>query len=122
MKAARFAVAALAMVCTAAAGWGSYFLWQSTARSRQAEAVVDLVQRCSQQMFKDSCRVMNTPAPAQATVRLFIAGVGEVDAAAFAALRRYGEAMCREVGTQCAADWEGRSCRIARALYPVLDD
>lgn len=70
-------------------------------------------------MVKDTCRVMNTPAQAQSSARLFIAGVGEVDAASFAALRGYGDAMCAEVGVQCAADWEGRSCRIARALYPA---
>lgn len=70
-------------------------------------------------MVKDTCRVMNTSTPAQPTARLFIAGIGEVDAAAFAALRQYGDAMCAEVGVQCTADWDGRSCRIARALYPA---
>ena len=119
MKTAPFALAALALTATATVAWGSYALWRSSAPSRRDEAVVKLVQRCNLQMAKETCRVMNTPAPAQSTGRLFIAGIGEVDSAAFAALRSWGESMCREVGTQCAADWEGASCQIARALYPA---
>lgn len=113
------AIAVLVLICTAAAGWGAHAVWRSTARAQQAQALGALVQQCSEQMLKDTCRVMTTPAPAQSRPRLFIAGVGEVDAAAFAALRGFGDSMCREVRAQCASDWEGRSCRIARALYPA---
>jgi hypothetical protein len=117
--ASRVAIAVVVLICTAAAGWSAQVMWRSAARSQQARALEALMQQCSLQMVKDTCRVMNTPAPVQSTARLFIAGVGEVDAGSFAALRSYGDAMCREVGVQCSSDWEGRSCRIARALYPT---
>lgn len=116
-RATRAASAVAASICTVAALWGGQALWQSAAHSKQARALEQLVQQCTLQMLKDTCRVMDAPAPAQSNARLFIAGAGEVDAAAFAALRSYGDSMCREVGAQCAMDWEGRSCRIARALY-----
>jgi hypothetical protein len=114
--------AALALACTAAAGWGAHYLWQAATRVQPVKAVDALVQRCSVQMVKDTCRVMKTPASGQAGARLFIAGVGEVDAATFTAMRSYGDEMCQAVGAQCASDWEGANCRIARALYPMTSN
>jgi hypothetical protein len=120
MRAARVALSALVLACTAVAGWGTHAFWQERTRSPQVSAVDALVQRCSLQMLKDTCRVMSSPASTQpAGSRLLIAGVGEVDSATFAELRRYGDTMCQAIGAQCAADWSGASCRIARALYPA---
>lgn len=121
MRVSRAAMSALGLACTAAVVWGATAAWQSATQSRQARVLEDLVQRCTQQMVRDTCRVMQAPTASPVGARLFIAGVGEVDAAAFAALRSYGDAMCREVGTQCAADWGSRSCQIARALYPTAN-
>ena len=51
---------------------------------------------------------------------MFIAGVGEVDSTAYAALRNAGHAMCGDVVAGCHSDWQGKTCRIARALHPQL--
>lgn len=107
----------LAVLVSLLAGLESRLRWESAARARQTEAVADLVERCNLQMILDTCRVTNTPAAATSVERLFIAGVGEVDRAAFVALRSYGDAMCKEVGSQCALHWQGPSCRAARGLY-----
>lgn len=119
----RLAVAVLALACTAAAaGWAAYAFRSANARPSAAQAVQSLVQRCSVQMITDTCSVMKAPSSSEPGTRLFIAGVGEVDASAFAALRSYGDAMCQAVGAQCTSDWDGKSCRIARALYPSSGD
>jgi S-adenosylhomocysteine hydrolase len=87
--------------------------------ANRAEAVTALAQRCALQMANDTCRVKNGPAPASTAGRVFIAGVGEVDSAAYSEMQRWGEAMCENVRTQCQAAWDGASCRIAKALYPA---
>ena len=53
------------------------------------------------------------------TERLFITGVGEVDASVFNRLREAGDKVCGEVETECVAKWLGAGCKIARAVYPV---
>jgi hypothetical protein len=61
--------------------------------------------------------VMKGSAPSATQTRLFIAGVGEVDARAFSRLRQAGDSMCEELVQDCKTDWSGQSCRIGKALY-----
>lgn len=83
----------------------------------QVDQVRELVQACTVQMIKNTCRVSAGPTVDPALPRLFIAGVGEVDAAAYADLQRHGDAMCQSAGAHCQTDWHGAACRIAQALY-----
>ncbi len=83
------------------------------------QALAELTQRCQAEMLRGTCSAMNSSAPKAGASRLFIAGVGEVDAAAFAALRAAGNQMCAEAATACSKDWNGNTCRVTRALYPL---
>ena len=78
-----------------------------------------LTQRCNTEMLRGTCGAMNASAAKPGASRLFIAGVGEVDAAAFATLRAAGTEMCNEAATACRQDWNSNTCRITRALYPL---
>ena len=84
--------------------------------------IKSLAARCQTAMVKDVCGIMTSSKPAgngRDSERLFIAGVGEVDAKVFNRLREAGDKMCGEVETECAANWAGAGCKIARAMYPV---
>ena len=84
--------------------------------------IKSLAARCQTAMIKDVCGIMTSSNPAgneRNTERLFIAGVGEVDAKVFNRLREAGDKMCGEVETECVANWAGAGCKIARAMYPV---
>ena len=84
--------------------------------------IKSLAARCQTAMIKDVCGIMTSSKPAgngRDSERLFIAGVGEVDAKVFNRLREAGDKMCGEVETECAANWAGAGCKIARAMYPV---
>ena len=103
----------------------------SLARADQAEAsaastglsnIKSLAARCQIAMVKDVCGIMTSSKPSgngRNTERLFIAGIGEVDAGVFNRLREAGDKMCGEVETECVANWAGSGCKIARAMYPV---
>ena len=84
------------------------------------EWITGLKQRCEIAMLRDTCGVMKGSAPQASQARLFIAGLGEVDAQAFASLRAAGDAMCQEVAAQCQIDRSGQACKIALAMYPEL--
>ena len=84
--------------------------------------IKSLAARCQTAMVKDVCGIMTSSIPSgneRNTERLFIAGVGEVDAKVFNRLREAGDKMCGEVETECVANWAGAGCKIARAMYPV---
>lgn len=84
--------------------------------------VKSLAARCQTAMVKDVCGVMTSSkvgGNAGNVERLFIAGVGEVDASVFNRLREAGDKMCGEVETECVANWAGAGCKIARAMYPI---
>lgn len=84
--------------------------------------IKSLAVRCQTAMIKDVCGVMTASTPRDGegnTERLFIAGVGEVDAKAFNRLREAGDRMCAEVERECGANWLGAGCKIARAMYPL---
>lgn len=83
-----------------------------------AYAITALAQRCQTEMQRGTCTAMRADASTPAAQRVFIAGIGEVDGTAFAALRSAGDAMCGDVVNACSSDWQGNTCRIARALYP----
>ena len=96
---------------------------QSEASSAAAALsdIKSLAARCQTAMVKDVCGVMtsSTAGNGRDTERLFIAGVGEVDANVFNRLREAGDKMCGEVETECVANWASAGCKIARAMYPV---
>ena len=56
----------------------------------------------------------------QARPVFFIAGVGEVDAQAFARLRAARDTMCQQLEAQFQSDWLRQECRIGKALYPIF--
>ena len=78
--------------------------------------------RCQIAMIKDVCGIMTGSklgGNERNPERLFIAGVGEVDAKVFNRLRDAGDQMCGEVETECAANWLGPGCKIAQVMYPL---
>ena len=84
--------------------------------------IKSLAARCQTAMLQDVCGIMTSSKPAgnqPNAERLFIAGVGEVDAKVFYRLREAGDKMCGEVEAECLANWAGSGCKIARAMYPV---
>jgi hypothetical protein len=107
-----------ACLCVLAVGaWFAWRSWQAAAQPPDARALAALTQRCQTAMLRDVCGVMKGSAPKASEGRLFIAGVGEVDAKAFSKLREAGDAMCQEMALQCQTDWLGQACKIGRALY-----
>ena len=84
--------------------------------------IKSLAARCQTAMIKDVCGIMTSSKPVgdgRDTERLFIAGVGEVDASVFNRLREAGDKMSRDVETECSTNWVGEGCKIARAMHPV---
>lgn len=110
-------------VCVVAVGAAAASIWQYRSQTPQppaAELITSLTQRCQLAMLRDVCGVMKGSAPNATQARLFIAGIGEVDAQVFARLRAAGDTMCQELATECQTDWSGQACRIGKALYPEL--
>ena len=64
-----------------------------------------------------ACQVMVGSAPVDAAPTVLIAGVGRIDAQAYRALRESGDAMCGVARAACEREWDGASCRGARALW-----
>ena len=92
----------------------------NTQLSATAGQIALLAQRSQTAMLKDVCGVMRCSVPKASQAGLFIAGVGEVDAQAFARLRAAGDTMCQQLEAQLHSDWLGQECRIGKALYPEL--
>ncbi len=72
---------------------------------------------CVAAMIRSTCQVMVGSAPVDAATTVVIAGVGRIDAKAYRELRDAGDAMCGVARGACEKDWEGGSCRSARALW-----
>ena len=68
-------------------------------------------------MIASACQVMGGPTSVDAASTVLIAGVGRIDAQAYRALRESGDAMCGVARTACEREWDGASCRGARALW-----
>jgi hypothetical protein len=83
----------------------------------RAEQVTAIYDGCVQAMLRSTCRVVNDKSDIPPSEVVLIAGVGRVDARSYRALREAGEGMCAQVQSQCGAQWEGPSCRTARALW-----
>ncbi len=113
-------VVGLSCVVLAAAAWIVWNRFISSNRAGGADQIAQLTQRCQTAMIRDVCTVMKGSAPSASVGRLFIAGIGEVDAQAFSSLRAAGDQMCGELATQCTADWMGQACKIGKVLYPDL--
>lgn len=84
-----------------------------------ADEIRRVVEACSQEMLRSTCRVANdrssSAAPAASSV--FVAGVGSIDADAYRGLRAAGDAMCGHVARSCRGQWAGSACRTARSLW-----
>lgn len=108
-------LAALAALVGALVTW--YVVDKRAAVDHQKIAAI--AQSCQIAMRRDVCGVMKASKVQSTQGRLFIAGIGEVDAQAFDRLQQAGEGMCQEVATQCSTDWSGSACRVAQAMYPI---
>jgi hypothetical protein len=86
-------------------------------RGGNAGQVTAVYDACVQEMVRSTCRVLNDKSEVPPSEVVFVAGVGQVDAKAYQALREAGEGMCAQVQTACGQAWEGASCRTARALW-----
>jgi hypothetical protein len=111
--------ALLLLVVLAALAVSAPTLMRRAAPAASPQELAALTQRCQTEMLRGTCGAMNATAPKTGASRLFIAGVGEVDAAAFSALRAAGDQMCSEAAVACRKEWNGNTCRVTRALYPV---
>lgn len=92
---------------------------QGRAPASASAAELDQVMAvCVQQMVKATCTVMNDTGrtPPSGSV-VIVAGIGRVDAQAYAELRNAGEAMCQTTRQRCQQDWDGPACRTARQLW-----
>jgi hypothetical protein len=72
---------------------------------------------CVSAMVRDACQAVIGSAPEVAADTVLIAGVGRIDARAYRELRDAGDAMCGVARDACNRDWDGPSCRSARALW-----
>ncbi len=72
---------------------------------------------CVTAMIKSTCQVVLDSARRDPASVVVIAGVGQVDAVAYAALRDAGDAMCSVAKAGCEKDWQGNACKSARALW-----
>ena len=98
-------------------------LWLPRPRQSGPDAdVAALSQRCISEMLRGTCGAMRASAPdasPQSLQRVFIAGLGEVDAVSFEALRQSGDDMCAKVSRDCRTAWNSSVCVIAKALFPL---
>lgn len=73
---------------------------------------------CMDAMIKSTCRVSSGGAPSSDPEgAVFVAGVGQVDAASYRQLRESGDAMCTLMKQSCAENWTGVRCQTARSLW-----
>ena len=81
--------------------------------------VRQLYSACVEEMLRSTCKVSNdtSSAAAPAASSVFVAGVGQIDAASYQTLRAAGDAMCGQVRKACAANWSDAACRTARSLW-----
>jgi len=86
----------------------------------EVQALQALQARCEQDMLRQVCRVTTggvaSAAPDPASV-IFVAGVGVIDATAYAELQAAGPAMCNTVIEACRRDWGGARCAASRAIF-----
>ncbi len=81
--------------------------------------VARIVAACTEDMVRQTCRVMGAPNGAKVAdgTVIFVAGIGAIDASVYNELRASGDAMCQTVRRACVSQWNGAACQTARALY-----
>jgi len=102
--------AALTLVCCG----------QTTTEPDQSARVEQVYTACVAEMLRSTCKVTNDGTPRAASSPLasvFIAGVGQVDAASYQSLRDAGDAMCMLVRQSCTKAWSGSACKTSRSLW-----
>jgi hypothetical protein len=92
---------------------------RSTAQAPATSAIQLLVDRCAEDMVRQTCRVMGSGSDARVAegTLVFVAGIGAIEASVYNELRASGDAMCQTVRRACISDWNGAPCQTARALY-----
>lgn len=96
---------------------------QPTQASAPATQELDaLVARCVEAMTREACVAQRdtTASSSPAASQVFVAGVGAIDAQAYAEIRASGEAMCSLVKARCTGGWNDSACTTARSLWPAL--
>ena len=93
----------------------------TVARSAPQRDLDRLVARCTEAMVRDVCvaRRQSAADSTPAASQVFVAGVGAIDAGAYAEIRSAGEAMCGLVKTRCDQGWNDSACVAARSLWPA---
>jgi hypothetical protein len=85
--------------------------------NERAQGLQTMHGACVTAMIKSTCQVVLDSARRDSASVVVIAGVGKVDAVAYAALRDAGDAMCSVAKVSCEKDWQGHACKSARALW-----
>jgi hypothetical protein len=85
--------------------------------SAQSAQIEQVYGACVQEMLRSTCRVANDKTAAAPASSVFVAGVGQIDAASYQSLRAAGDAMCSLMRDGCTKDWSGSACRTARSLW-----
>ncbi|HEV8692523.1 MAG TPA: hypothetical protein VGQ91_19610 [Ideonella sp.] len=86
---------------------------------QQSSALDGLVARCTEAMVRDICVARRPAANSSPAPQVFVAGVGAIDANAYAEIRSAGEAMCGVVKKRCGQGWNDSACVAARSLWPA---
>lgn len=87
-----------------------------------ADAIDRMTQVCVEQMISNTCRAAAPGAAPPPTGAVFVAGIGAIDAVAYAELRSQGEAMCQVATRACRSAPGSSTCLTARQLWAAADD
>ena len=101
---------ALALVCCG----------QASVEPEQSARVGQVHAACVEEMLRSTCKVSNDSSSRAALAppaSVFVAGVGQIDAASYQSLRAAGDAMCDLVRQSCTAAWSGSACQTSRSLW-----
>jgi hypothetical protein len=98
----------------------------------EAEKIANMTRACGTPMGQGLCRVMNTAVQASACKTeacrlavfrqrypngILVAGAGRFTADEYFRYMDAGEKMCELIAADCGKDFNGRGCRMARALW-----
>jgi hypothetical protein len=117
----------LAVVALAVAGTTAFRFFETPKAivgQRSNEVSVERIyDRCVDQMVRSSCVAMNDKSPStpRPGARVFVAGIGAIDAESYRQIRESGEAMCTQIRKSCETDFDGAQCRTAASLWGARD-
>jgi hypothetical protein len=96
---------------------------QTAGHSGSQKVVESIYDRCVDQMVRSSCVAMNDKSPStpRPGARVFVAGIGAIDAESYRQIRESGEAMCTQIRKSCETDFDGAQCRTAASLWGARD-